>query len=179
MVDFTFDGGGPPIYSEPHIELVEFIKPDEARQIWENALKFILALLHTIPEAQYFTTENNVQLFDQELIQGYHPAFLEFIAFEDNRPDGSILQRVHYVNPYLWQQEGLTGLQGQHKHNLMVRTWNRFVSNPTAKGLRKLLASINSLLKSLCQVVPGGNAIQEIKEAAENAVSVTEGFLQD
>ena len=65
------------------------------------------------------------------------------------------------------EEAGLSGKQLQLKLGILNRVWEKFKDTGTAKVLRKLLGWINKILASLGAVLPGGEAVKELKEAIE------------
>ena len=65
------------------------------------------------------------------------------------------------------KEAGLSGKQLQLKLGILNRAWEKFKDTGTAKVLRKLLSWINKILESLGAVLPGGEAVKELKDAIE------------
>lgn len=67
---------------------------------------------------------------------------------------------------------GLEGVQLNWKLSNINFWLERFIGERTAKLLERLLASIDALLKSLLGAVGAGHAIEELKEAVLNSITL-------
>src|SRR5215217_1770747 len=65
------------------------------------------------------------------------------------------------------QSVGLQGPQLDLKLQGLSSAWERFKSRGTARLLRNLLGWVNAILGSLAKVIPGVEALKELKEAIE------------
>lgn len=92
-------------------------------------------------------------------------------------------------NPNLILEEiGFTGNSLILKANVLNKLWDgvikvaekagggviSFAINPIVKALRKFLTYLNSLLGSLKELIPGIDAIKEIKEVVESYLSIAD-----
>ena len=98
-------------------------------------------------------------------------------------------ENPHYKENLLVANEilnaiGFTGSSLKLKAGLLNKLWDgvistgdgiiSFASNSIVKALRKFLTYLNSLLGSLKELIPGIDAIKEIKEVIESYLSVAE-----
>ena len=70
-----------------------------------------------------------------------------------------------------FQNAGLRGAQLDLKLEGVNSAWKRFKSRGTVGLLRKVLGWINAILGSLAQVIPGVEALRELKEAIERLIA--------
>src|SRR5262249_19103576 len=89
-------------------------------------------------------------------------------------------QAKGWINAFLpaWQKvpqqkksdAGLHGKQLDLKLAGLSGAWDRFVKKGTVRLLKKLLSWINTILGSIASVVPGGEALKELKDALEKLI---------
>jgi hypothetical protein len=72
------------------------------------------------------------------------------------------------------ENAGLSGGQLSLKLQGLNAAWNRFKRRGSTRLLRNLLGWINAILGSLAQVIPGVEALKELKEAIEKLLAEDE-----
>ena len=73
-----------------------------------------------------------------------------------------------------FRNAGLRGAQLTLKLEGLNSAWNRFKSRGTVRLLRNVLGWINAILGSMAQVIPGVEALKELKEAIERLITADE-----
>ncbi|MBI1403162.1 MAG: hypothetical protein GC147_08115 [Porphyrobacter sp.] len=152
---------------------------DQSRMALARYIEWVGYLLARMYEYREEREEDDIPYFEPALTELYAAAFLEFL-------DQGHVQRVaaHFREPEDREQlermmflHGLTGRQVYAKmafsdyYTLGLRSAAR---KRARAFLSRLLATVNSLLKSALMAVPGGAAIDEIKQLVENM-----RFLED
>ena len=166
-----------------------------------NDLENVIRFIETLPEnlQEICKDDSFSQLLDRDY-KRYQINYLLFMeAFEearevlklnldlfkfqisDNDPDQ---QENLIVISDILKDIGFSGSSLKLKAGLLSKLWSAvvsagdgiisFASNPVVKALRKFLSYLNSLLGSLKELLPGIDAIKEIKEIIESYLNVAE-----
>jgi hypothetical protein len=112
--------------------------------------------------------DNITNYWDQILIPAeFRQPLVE--AWEELRPAiGKLKDEVNsYENEKALERVGLSGKQLDLKFGILNKTWELFKAKGTRQLLGKLLGWINKILASLAVVLPGGEAVKELKDAIE------------
>lgn len=146
---------------------------NESREALARYIEWVGEFLMRIAEYRNQVENDKIPYFEPDLTEGYYDAWNEFDAQD----------HIGRVSGYLRGEENLDRLEmGLYDHGLMGRQlafkmgltafYTAGLRNAFGKRARamlsQLLATINSLLKSILNVVPGGGAIEEIKQGIEN-----------
>ncbi len=146
---------------------------DQSREVLALFIEWVGYFLRQMDEYRDYREPDDVPYFDPELTGRYHAAWEEFsgqghiehVAGYLRDPDD-----IEALRSALFEH-GLVGVQLSSK--LAISNYYtglmRGVINRRARGLlSRLLATIDSILKSILGALPGGGAIEELKEMLEN-----------
>lgn len=126
---------------------------------------FLIDLSHNTTEM----TANTGLLFEQEQIEYFRAALDEVLN------DGHF-DRVHDLitaaNIETIINHGIYGAQLHWKLFNIDFSFRRFIDQRTAALFEKLLSSIDTLLGSLLDAIPGGSALSELKDAVLDSVAL-------
>ncbi len=163
--------------------LPETREPDfaQSRQALALYVEWVGYLLRALARYGDAREEDDIPYFEQELVGLYAGALAEFLdqghigrvagMFREPQ-DPERLMRLMF-------DHGLTGRQLYAKMavtNFYTLGLGQVARRRARAFLSRLLATVNSLLKSALMVVPGGAAIDELKELAENMRFVEDGL---
>jgi hypothetical protein len=166
-----------------------------------NDLNNVIRFIETLPDnlKELCKHESFIDLLDNDFKRYRINYFLFNEAFEEARDilnfDLQILkiqisdnnnQRMETLETFneILDRIGFSGSSLKLKAGLINKLWDSviaagngiitFASNPVVKALRKFLSYLNSLLGSLKELLPGIDAIKEIKEVIESYLGMAD-----
>jgi hypothetical protein len=142
--------------------------PEDAK----NYLRNFVSWLHEFFTSVEDDLRNDLhfkQMFEEEQIAHFPEAFSDVNRDQLFQILDELIQQA---NPDTIIKHGLYGAQLNWKLSNINFHFKRFIENRTASLLDRLLSSIDTLLDSILDAVPGGSAIKELKEALQDSLAL-------
>lgn len=157
----------PPLPENPDADF------DESREVLARYVEWVGYFLMMMVEYRNAAEEDGIPYFEPKLTDPLVDAWLEFrdqghiervAALLRDPADLEALQRALLDNGLTGRQLTMKTTATHYYSTGLAGFWNR----RARAVLSRLLATVNSLLKSIMKAVPGGAAIDEFKQIVEN-----------
>jgi hypothetical protein len=141
--------------------------PEDAKGYLSN---FVIWLHDFLSTARDELTNPSFRVLFEDQIDLFPEAFAEV---NKDQLFPILDQLIQQADPDTIIKHGLYGAQLKWKLSNINFHFSRFIENRKASLLDRLLSSIDTLLDSILDAVPGGSAIKELKEALQDSIALS------